>query len=146
MLAAADTNSYYQWIDCTTGAFIPGANSYSLPPEVYGSVRLIVYQGDCIDTSSCHFSASTVGLDDPAGQALTIYPNPVSDEVFFQFKTPLQEQSLLTIINAEGKEVYRKHFSQLAKIKVNAGALTPGLYTGVLTCGSICSVKRFVKK
>ena len=143
-LSAVDTNSYYQWIDCSSGAVIPGANSSTLPSTVYGYVRLIVYQGDCSDTSGCHFSASTVNIQERGHDIIGAFPNPASDNITISF-TPLSQQSRITVINSEGKEMLREEIMSGAEsYQIPTDVFPPGLYTVVLTEEGSTSAVRFI--
>ncbi len=46
-------NASYQWLDCGTGAIIPGATLPSFTPVASGSYAVIVDDGECADTSHC---------------------------------------------------------------------------------------------
>jgi Fe-S-cluster-containing hydrogenase component 2 len=46
-------SSTFQWINCSDGAIIPGADSSSFSPELGGDYAVIVSNGSCIDTSAC---------------------------------------------------------------------------------------------
>jgi|GEM_PF-880364 len=73
---STSTPGQYQWYNCITKSIIPGETSFSYTPQDSGTYAVILYRGDCADTSSCMFVYG-VGLDENSLESeLTIYPNP----------------------------------------------------------------------
>lgn len=71
----------YQWINCSTGSAITGANDTLFYPTTSGSYAVIVSQGSCADTSDCSslllasisgtvYNAHTLGLCDSTATPL----------------------------------------------------------------------------
>ena len=52
--AVSDSNYSYQWIDCTNGLPIVNATDSVYTPIVSGNYAVVITNGSCIDTSSCH--------------------------------------------------------------------------------------------
>jgi hypothetical protein len=83
-LIATATNSYFQWIDCSTYQNIAGANDSIFYPQSVGNYAVVVQskQNLCTDTSACyHFG--NVGMEQGliSHEQLRVYPNPVKDEL-----------------------------------------------------------------
>ena len=78
-LSVAELNAAYQWIDCDTGAALPGENGPSLIANLSGAYAVIVIDstGVCRDTSDCIavFINAAGETDRPTRQAI-VFPNP----------------------------------------------------------------------
>lgn len=75
-LIATAVDAEYQWIDCANrNAPIPNADQQSFIPEENGSYAVIVTQGNCSDTSSCHLVLST-NMEGSLATRGSIFPNP----------------------------------------------------------------------
>jgi uncharacterized repeat protein (TIGR01451 family) len=79
-LIADQNNGQYQWIYCSTGAIIPGANSQIYQPGQSGNYAVIVNFGGCTDTSDCYYY-SPLGINDLLSAQIIIYPNPFKSEL-----------------------------------------------------------------
>ncbi len=80
-LTAVAIHSGYQWIDCATGLPVPGATGPQLTGAPAGHYRVIIYQGECADTSGCYYSISTLGIFEPGAITAKVSPNPVSGDL-----------------------------------------------------------------
>jgi hypothetical protein len=78
---SASGGSSYQWFNCTTGAFIPGATGATYTPQEVGLYGVVAYLGDCSDSTEVCFQVTYVGLDDIVAQNIEIYPNPAQVQV-----------------------------------------------------------------
>jgi hypothetical protein len=81
-LMANNDNATYQWIDCSTGASIPGATSQTFTATANGSYAVIVTEAGCPAVTSDCFNISKVELDQLTVEAITVYPNPSLDGQF----------------------------------------------------------------
>jgi hypothetical protein len=76
VITAAQVGGTYQWIDCSTGLSIAGANQQIFMPAVNGSYAVLVGSGNCFATSNCT-TISTIGLTEyELNKRLEVFPNP----------------------------------------------------------------------
>jgi trimeric autotransporter adhesin len=76
MLIADQGGAQYQWVNCDSGmAAIPGAVDSSFTPLVTGGYAVVITSGPCTDTSACT-PVVVVGVGQPAGMDVRVYPNP----------------------------------------------------------------------
>lgn len=82
-LTANGNGLQYQWIDCGNGnAQIPGETAQTYMPTVNGNYAVIVTDGICTDTSSCHQVLSTGSNAISGTLAFTLLPTNTGDFVF----------------------------------------------------------------
>ena len=119
-------NASFQWLKCdeeykpvlgeTNSTFSPSDSAlYALEISKYG----------CKDTSSC-VSLKTVGIHKIPNfphNINPIFPNPFKES--FQFKTNLQQPTIVKIYSKEGKKVYEKTILSNEKI---SPMIKPGVY------------------
>ena len=68
-------NAVYQWINCATGANIPGAVNQSFIPTANGSYQCLITFEGCSDTSQCK-SINDLGIEEFDDNEVLIFPNP----------------------------------------------------------------------
>jgi hypothetical protein len=76
-LGAEAENAVYQWLDCATGDVILGADNQVFTAIENGEYAVIVYDGNCSDTSDC-VTISSVSLIEDQISNFTISPNPIT--------------------------------------------------------------------
>lgn len=104
LLSGPDTCSWYQWMDCTTGQIVPGANQSSIQPLNAGFYRAIIYQGECVDTSGCHYMAAFNSMDEKYRFDFSVWPNPVSSDQL-EIRSEYSIQSV-ELYNVNGMKVF----------------------------------------
>jgi len=123
-LTANSTQGSYQWIDCEKQQIIPGETNRSFVPSKNGEYQVKVTEDNCIDTSECIF-VDIVGIANNRGSFVTIYPNPVKDEVIIVNFSGENIEALV-------KDVSGKSVIELTLIggsnKVNVYSLSKGIY------------------
>lgn len=89
VLTAIDTNSTYQWIDCSNGnTVIPGATNRSYTVLVNGNYAVVLTQQNCIDTSKC-IPVIVSGITNTSiNNQLSIFPNPSNGSFTIQTTIP----------------------------------------------------------
>lgn len=91
----------YQWYNCGLNTLVPNATSSTFTPLDSGSYSLILYRGDCIDTSACYF-VGTVGIqENRLKDQLSIYPNPNQGMVYL--KEALTESMQMQLFSLHGQ-------------------------------------------
>jgi hypothetical protein len=72
----------YQWIDCSTGLPLAGANDISYVAPINGSYAVEVTEPGCAPVASICYTIDQVALADITYEDLIIYPNPSTDGIF----------------------------------------------------------------
>jgi hypothetical protein len=76
-LSATNSGMQYQWLNCATNQIIGLPTTQSFTPSTNGEYAVIVYDGNCSDTSDC-ITISSVSLIEDQISNFTISPNPVT--------------------------------------------------------------------
>ncbi len=126
-ISAHNNLSWYQWIDCNTGLPVPYANGPTLAGVPAGNYKVVIYQGGCVDTSGCHYTFSTVGIEKNSGFEFNVYPNPLTDGQLTV--TSPEEFCEINITNAEGKIILNNKFNDHMNSKtLDISRLAEGIY------------------
>lgn len=95
LLNAVATAATYQWIDCTSNQPINGATANSFTATANGSYAVVVTQNGCSALSDC-VVVNNLSSTSFESSSIVIYPNPVSDVLFFDTPIPM-DVSILDI-------------------------------------------------
>jgi len=106
-LLSSNTNGLsYQWMNCTSGAMLPGANGPSLLVAQNGTYAVISTNANgCSDTSNC-VTINYIGLDEASSAPFSVFPNPVVSDLTLQFAAPFTGSVYIT--DMAGKRIYFK--------------------------------------
>lgn len=117
----------YQWINCFTNTFVPGANVRLFVPAQNGSYKAIVSNGICSDTTEC-FSVLLNAIPNVNEKiSYQFYPNPFSD--FATLSIPFNyKNGVLKIKNVLGEEVSAITLSNQSEIIIYRKLLPSGIY------------------
>jgi hypothetical protein len=136
------TGSYFQWLDCNNAyAVIPGATLSSYTATSNGSYAVEVTKAPCKDTSAC-VQIITLGIQKTQIQNVTIYPNPVSNELVIENKEG--KKFTFDIENSVGQVVFKGVLNE--KEVVQTSGFAPGVYLLKLQTGKSSEFFRFVKE
>ena len=144
-LTANNGNATYQWVDCDNGNYaIPGANSQVYTAVANGNYAVALTENGCTDTSACVqvSSVSTILID--GTDAVSIYPNPTTDNINIDFSSP-QASIQLRIYDALGQLVFDKRYTQRDLIQVALPQVS-GLYLLELQTNKGSAAFRVVKE
>lgn len=98
----ASAATSHQWINCSTGALIPGAITQTFSPTVNGTYAVIGSSAQgCSDTSAC-IAIDNLGVKEQDLFEISLAPNPTTDQVQIQFSG---SDVTLIIRDAQGKEL-----------------------------------------
>jgi hypothetical protein len=142
-LTANATADAYQWLDCDNSyAAIPGEIYQSYTPLSNGNYAVMVTQGLCSDTSGC-IQITTVGIESSASANLSIYPNPVKDQLVLSF---VGNNSLVQfeVFDALGQQVAKGSFTE--KANIGTSHLATGVYIIKFTTGRFVDFRKFIKQ
>lgn len=130
-LYAAAANVGYSWIDCSTGAVVPGASASSFTPLQTGNYAVVLSNGSsCKDTSDCILveiadtGTNITELDVPASVAL--YPNPNGGSFTLELPDRYNAQALW-INDALGRLYHHQDLHEQHSIHFS-GNLPDGIY------------------
>ena len=143
VIIANASGATYQWVDCDNGYLpISGETNQSFTATVNGNYAVIVTQGLCTDTSVCT-QITTVGISSAQPKAISIYPNPVSNELNIEIEGN-NEQVNFEIINSMGQVVLKGNFVKKTSVQTNNFA--PGVYILKLGNNKGFEFKKIVKE
>lgn len=136
ILSATQSGAMYQWCTCNAGLLTPisGATQQSYNAGI-GSVQvaLIINNGVCSDTSSCHLLSSLASLVEHPFAEYNLLPNPAHG--YFQIAAPTYlPNAVLRIQDAEGRIVIEKNLTTAAE---GFQIVTPGMYLVSLEANGI---------
>jgi uncharacterized repeat protein (TIGR01451 family) len=137
---AAATN--YQWINCTTGTAIVGANTQTFNPTQSGNYAVVVDFGTCKDTSVCYYF-SPVGINEINASSISIQPNPFNNEL----KVTLDKDynGILEVYNTLG-ELITSEKLQSSNVTLNTSTWNAGVYILKVATNDGVVVKKVVKR
>jgi hypothetical protein len=126
VITANANGANYKWVDCANNyAPISGAINQSFTATANGNYAVIVTQGVCSDTSVCTL-INSVGISSVKTKAeLSLYPNPVSNELIIEIEGNKKEVNF-EIINSIGQVVYKG--TLVEKTTVQTSNLASGVY------------------
>ncbi len=132
----------YQWMDCSTFAPVPGPEGTArmFQPKDTGDYAVIIFAGNCIDTSECHYFAppASGGGPDPTSirettySGISVFPNPTSGMVSVKSESEIDRVMIFDI---------RGRFIRTAfETDIDLSDLQPGMYNmRILTQGKTIS-------
>jgi PKD repeat protein len=124
--ATLSTADNYQWVDCNNGnSPISGATSQSFTATSNGNYAVEITVGNCTETSPCTL-IQDVGLNELVSNLISIYPNPVNENLMI--KTELQ-LDVIEIYTVSGELIITSNQKM-----IHVGDLAPGVY--IVKCKS----------
>ncbi len=136
----------YQWVDCGSGNAIGGATGISYTATASGNYSVIVtsFEG-CADTSACQ-AVSVVGINEPGSAALSVMPNPFTDNIYIHLNgNAAGKETLVQLYAIEGRLV--KSFTLLVNQSIVAlNDLCNGVYLLRITNDKMVYEQKLVKQ
>jgi len=133
----------YQWINCDEGnAAIPGATDETYVAMSSGNYAAVVSIGGCSDTSAC-LSVDLTSTTELSTETVTLYPNPVNDELSVSWTGVLNAAQL---IDMSGRVVWENQKITGNKLTIDVSTLTDGVYELRLSDDSSVITKKVVKR
>src|SRR5690554_3822327 len=118
------TGLTYEWVNCVDTSVIVGETGASFTATVSGDYAVIITDGPCTEMSAC-VSVNVVGLTDNDFAGITVYPNPMNDNLTITNENGLIES--VELISATGSIVYTSTVSS-NNYTVNTSNLNAGIY------------------
>ncbi|HCE57863.1 MAG TPA: hypothetical protein DER09_08595 [Prolixibacteraceae bacterium] len=138
----------------TVGAPNELMNAYAYKGEAThdpGSKTLQIINGIGWNTETAESITTGTGDITPANEEVSIYPNPFSDYIIFEWENTGNQSTVdITITDLTGKTVYQETMSDIQfnpKLKINLSIIKSGIYLASLTDMNHKKVtKRIIKK
>ena len=142
-IIANASGASYQWLDCDNAFdIIPGETSQSYTATANGNYAVLITQGLCSDTSAC-LHITTVGIASTQTEKISIYPNPVTNELIIE-KKGNREKIDFEILNTLGQIVFKGNL--IEKTVVQTNNYTPGVYLIKLQNGKSFEFNKIIKE
>lgn len=103
-----NTTNYasYLWYDCTLETSIIGETGISFTPTQSGSYSCEISNNGCSDLSECQtITISEANLDENLDEKISIFPNPVNDNLSVLLPSELVEENYFSIYTIQGEKV-----------------------------------------
>jgi hypothetical protein len=139
-LSVGEPNGTYQWFDCNAMSEIVGETNQNFIALEGGSYSCHFSVNGCVDSTICE-TISGVGLDVKHVVELSIYPNPVQNELFVALESG--QITKMDILDLSGKSV-KSIDGNL--VNVNISDLNNGIYILKVYTQNGVSNTRFVKQ
>jgi len=118
----------YQWMDCDDDfASIPGENAQNYVVMVNGFYAVEVFDGECVDTSSCVAMSLVDVSTNNQGNDIVCYPNPTSGKLTVDLGIQFSEV-WVKLFNPRGRVVNEELQTNKQWIAIYAHG-APGIYT-----------------
>jgi choice-of-anchor B domain-containing protein len=108
----------------------------------------VTSKNDCGSTASAIRTFTTEGVNATgslAGNALTIYPNPASEQIIVQSLAPMTEAAIVSLASPMGQQVLVRQLAAGAMgLSLPVGELPAGIYTLKIASGEAVLVRKVV--
>ncbi len=115
----------YQWY--VAGNLIPGADSSIYEPLSSGLYSVMITDSNGCSATSALFNFILIGVAEPAGLSLNIYPNPFHNAFVISF-AEIKDDAVLIISDIVGREMERKKITSNLNV-IESEHFAPGVYT-----------------
>lgn len=131
VLSASLPGLAYQWLDCNDGySVIDGSTNQDYEVLSDGDYAVVVYDGDCIDTSSC-YTVSDLGVNDFNDLFVKIFPNPTNGEINIILNS-IHSQIDIEVYDLLGQIIMKESYENTKVIHLNIDDAT-GVYVVSIT-------------
>jgi len=136
----------YQWAACFGNQLVPIADDTlkTFIPQQTAEYAVIITEGSCSDTSSCHEMFAWDVPEFAVSSLLKIYPNPAQDEVLVSFPEQLGDGEL-TVLNLNSQVLMTANVSPGVPQNVSVKDLPKGVYLIQIRTANETMTQRLVK-
>ena len=114
---APNSGISYQWIDCSDGSEISGANQQSFTPTTNGTYAVVIREGGCETISSC-YEITNVGVDDLFQSQIEYYPNPVQESLYIDLGESFSDIEI-SLFHVNGQLIFQKNFKHRSQMEIS---------------------------
>ncbi|MCB9235766.1 MAG: S8 family serine peptidase [Bacteroidia bacterium] len=151
--APLETN-YVHWdFGDGTGASNQFHPNYSYQSPGTYLVTLISGNGYCFDTTTMSITIKALvtgtGQNLPQNDEISVFPNPASSYISTRIQNDYQGETILTVLDMQGRTVLRKTFSKFAsrfEPQLEIAHIPAGNYALQVSMGDLTRVLRFIKR
>lgn len=134
-----------QWY--LNGNLIPGATSQDYTMSVPGTYTVVVTDQYGCTATSPPYVVNTIGIEELENPGITIYPNPVSENLYINFSPVFSAVQSLRITNTTGETVYeKKDFTNPTHFEINFKHFAKGTYILEINMNNLNYKKPFLKQ
>lgn len=133
----------YQWINCADNSDIPGAVYIFYNAPATGSYAVRITIDSCAKVFGCH-NVEVTSVEELQKNSVSIYPNPVNNELTVSLKQTAQKVSI-TLTDIAGRTMVKQQYANTSTIKVNTSTLAKGVYFLMLEENGKMSQYKLVK-
>lgn len=141
-LIANQNGATYQWYNCDTGLPISAAVNQYFTPTDNGNYSVEITSGTCMERSDC-LSFATLGLNDFGNDEISLYPNPVHNELHIDMA--MSSELTVTIFDVSGKLILKKSI-QDQKNTIHLKDISKGFYLVNITSAEKTKTFKIVKE
>ena len=132
----------YQWIDCSDNSEIDGETAASFTPTVDGDYAVIITDDVCSDTSVCTTIAGLSIAKNELTSAVTVYPNPVQNEL--TVSNVSNTSVSINVFDINGKLIFNSS-SVSEKTTIETSSWNKGVYFVEISNGNATVTHKVVK-
>jgi len=144
MLTANQQGATYQWLNCSAGTLISGANSQSYLPSSNGNYSVIVTYNGCSDTSTCYNINIVSVMENNFGDEIQLYPNPTNENVTIDLGSSFSDVTVI-VRNSLGQELIHKNYLTMNRIDLKIEGVS-GIYFITITSDNKNAILKVIKK
>ena len=141
-----DVEGIYQWY--INGNPIQGANESSFTTQVSGTYSVVVTSSlsDCVYTSE-DFVLLLTDVEELYNDQLSIYPNPVNEELFIYVSSSSDHTLNVSCTNLVGQQVFKhqEYTSGVSTIRIDMPDMSSGIYLLEIHTGKKKITRKIVK-
>lgn len=117
----------YQWLNCTTNEIISGATNSQFTVTENGSYAVIIYDGNCVDTTAC-FSFSNVGIEENSlSNLIQVFPNPSQGNFNIAWNSVITVEEV-QVLDGTGRTIYVSSTGFETSNMLQLNSLSSGMY------------------
>jgi len=126
-ITANNNNASYVWLNCDSNfAVIPGETNAGYAATSDGNYAVALTENGCLDTSACVNMIGTAVIQNSFSNSFTVYPNPIRNDFFVQFGSPITKLEYV-LYNSAGQSVMDGELNNSGQLQLNLTA-APGIY------------------
>lgn len=123
-LSSNQNSANYQWFNSDTNVPIPGATNQTFTPTSEGSYAVEVSNGSCTERSN-PYSFLTLGGDSFTQEEISVYPNPVKNDLHIDL--PIVTDLTINLFDIAGKLIMTKTLDDKSNT-ISLKTLSKGIY------------------